>query len=381
MFKTRVLGVVLMLIGVGAASCASDNQTAPQPQSAIPALPGNSRPTAQASDVRPPAQRRVSQPVASNQPVPPKDAQYTIYCFKVSSPDHVAMAEKIRKDLTAQTEFKQWHVIHQPSESLLYYGFYKSIDEKKEKKEAERAQLDRAKIAMMTDPMGNRPFARAMLVTLESPDPLAPPEWNLSNAPGDYSLQIGTYKDSAQRKEAAIEAVREARKNGVEAYYYHGETQSLVCIGHWSKSALRKEVNKPSNPNQEYMVAPESSDPRVIQQYEEMAKSKGVPLVQSKTIVVDPTLEAAIKQYPYTSVNGDFVKRVQNGETAYVPSVVVDIPRDKASVADAAGSDPTGAAAVKAAQDRIFQSQPRPLQSGTTAPPQPSSGTLRGIGN
>ena len=66
----------------------------------------------------------------------------------------------------------------------------------------------------------------SLIVPIDSPDPVAPPEWNLANAKGYWSLQIAAYKDSPKRKEAAVEAVREARKNGVEAYYYHGETTS-----------------------------------------------------------------------------------------------------------------------------------------------------------
>lgn len=380
MLNTRLLGLGLILVGLTAVSCASDNQQAQRSQTSVGALTGASSPL-QSSDTRA-AQPRVTQAVASNQPLAPKGAQYTIYCYKMTGADHVAMAEKIRKDLTAQTEFKQWHVIHQASESLLYYGFYKSIDEEKDKKEAERAQLDRKKISLMTDQMGNKPFGRAVIVALESPDPLAPPEWNLANAPGDYSLQIGTYKDSPQRKEAAIEAVREARKVGIEAYYHHGPTQSSVCVGHWPKEAIREDISKPRDPNKKIMVAPDSNDPRVIAQYQAMAASKDAELVTKKTVVVDPTLMAAMKQYPYNTINGEVVKRVENGENAYVSSVLVPTRDKSTATAGTEAGAPTGAAAVRAAQDQIFQSQPRTLQSGTNAPPQPSSsGVLRGIGN
>src|SRR5678809_1152922 len=93
-------------------------------------------------------------------------------------------ADQLRNDLAAQTQYKEWHVIHKDNESLLYYGYYRTIDEKVDLKEAQRAQLDRAKIALMVDPLGNKLFKNAVVVALNAPDPTAPPEWNLVNAPG-----------------------------------------------------------------------------------------------------------------------------------------------------------------------------------------------------
>src|SRR5205085_4678908 len=129
---------------------------------------------------------------------------------------------------------KEWYAIHQDAESVIYYGFYRSINDPKDSRETQRAQRDKKKIDSLVDAAGNRLFTQPFFVEVTSPDPAAPPEWNLANASqlgGYWSLQIAAYKASPARKEAAAEAVREARKRGVPAYYYHGEAPSSGCLG------------------------------------------------------------------------------------------------------------------------------------------------------
>ena len=81
------------------------------------------------------------------------------------------------------------------------------------------------------DANGTRLFPAVILTKLDTPDPSSPPEWDLTRAAGAYSLQIAVFKDSPERRAAAVEAVRAARAGGYDAYYYHGPTASSVCIG------------------------------------------------------------------------------------------------------------------------------------------------------
>lgn len=95
------------------------------------------------------------------------------------------------------------------------------------------------------------PLTQPSFATDSSPDPVAPPEWNLVNRDADkdakdprrayWSLEIMAFKVNPLRKEAAVKAVAAFRKDGVEAYYYHGETTSSVCVGAWPMDAVKPE--------------------------------------------------------------------------------------------------------------------------------------------
>jgi hypothetical protein len=230
---------------------------------------------------------------------------------------------------------KDWYVIHGDNQSLLYYGYYRSVVDTNDPKETERAQNDRKKIDVMADKMGNRPFSGALFVELDAPDPTAPPEWNLTNALGAYSLQIAVFKDSPQRKEAAVETVRQARAQGIEAYYYHGDSASLVCIGAWPESAVRindaNTADSNTDPDQPLMFLPQMKDPSLNQAFEQSAQQANVKVVKAGVEILDPTLRAAMEKYPYNAVNGMNIKRMVNGVEQYDSSLLVPIPHNKSS--------------------------------------------------
>src|SRR5437660_149199 len=64
---------------------------------------------------------------ASDMPVPPKDALYTIYCQVLAGPDHIERARQLRQALRVSTSLKDWYLIHGADQSTLYYGFYRTI--------------------------------------------------------------------------------------------------------------------------------------------------------------------------------------------------------------------------------------------------------------
>ncbi|HWP39666.1 MAG TPA: hypothetical protein VNL70_01985, partial [Tepidisphaeraceae bacterium] len=188
MLKQRILILGLIL---GLSACSSDTsrpQAAPraQPQ-ALPKVQPQQPP--KASPAQAPGARSHAQGAASDAPAPPKAAQYTIYCGRIEGPMHVERANRVKNELIASTGMPDWYVVHEDGQSLLYYGYYKAINDPEQPAETQRAQTDRRKIDLMTDPMGNRPFREALFVELAAPDPQAPPEWNLANAKGYWSLQ------------------------------------------------------------------------------------------------------------------------------------------------------------------------------------------------
>ncbi len=290
------------------------------------------------------------QPAAGALPAATGGAQWTLYCQAVAGPAHVEQAKAIKDQLIAATAakgLKDWHVIHQESESVVYYGFYRTINEKdpggaKERKEGQRAQSDRQQIAGMQDQQGNRIFDHVFFVELPAPDPEAPAEWNLSNANGFFTLQIAAYKDSPQRKQAAVDAVRQARAEGIEAYYYHGETTSSVCIGAWPRAAVREQEEAAAQTSenaqdQDILVLP---TPLPNQEKIDVRNQKGqkVKTYAPRFEALDPTLMAAMEKYPTHSVNGlTYVSKVTDPATKEVkevpdPSYVVEIPKPKANL-------------------------------------------------
>src|SRR6185437_232877 len=126
---------------------------------------------------------------------PPKDAQWTLYCRVVPGPDHVIRANEYKNELIKTSGMKDWYVIHDEDQSVIYYGYYRAIDDAKDRKEAERAQGDRKAIEKLTDAQGNKIIPGSMFVAISTPDPVAPPEWDLRNAKGDLTLEIAVYKD------------------------------------------------------------------------------------------------------------------------------------------------------------------------------------------
>jgi hypothetical protein len=390
MHPSRFLIVALL----GMAACADNSTKMPQPGSASPMQP----PDVQTQDVpysTKPMYHANGAP--SEDPVPPPGAQYTIYAGRVEGPTHVQEADKIKKDLRVTTGMKDWYVIHQASQSLVYYGYYRNVTDPKDS-DAIRAKADRAKIDKFVDKTtGQRPFAQAVFQSLDSPDPAAPAEWNILNSKGVYTLQIAVYKGSPERKQAAVDTVRDARAQGVEAYFFHGDNASLVCVGSFPLSAVRINdvaVNNNGDQMQTKMYVPQTNDPSLDKQLEDVARRNGVQLIRPKYEVVDPKLLAAIKQFPYNTVNGmQMEKTLPNGQKDYDHSIVMQIPRGETQPLQPAGMNQDMAATGGILPSRLTDSPgydpsyrpslPSMVESAPTQAPQPKpiGGRLRSIGD
>ncbi|MGP1345670.1 MAG: hypothetical protein ACTS3F_03255 [Phycisphaerales bacterium] len=111
------------------------------------------------------------------------------------------------------------------------------------------AQRDLAFVKEFRTDDGRRPFARAFLMPPgqrpAEPGSVLPgvsgsnEEWNLATVKerrgikAAFTLQVGVFEsvDRPQAMRAAENWVRELRKNGEEAFYYHGRHASMVAIG------------------------------------------------------------------------------------------------------------------------------------------------------
>jgi cell division septation protein DedD len=272
----------------------------------------------------------------SELPDAPAGSQWTLYCQTLKGPGHVERAEEVRQQLIRSTGMKSWYVIHTAEASNLYYGFYRAIDasdRSDNRKDGQQAQRDRQRIDGMKDADGERPFARCMFVELTAPDPEAPADWNLANAPQDgfWSVQIAAYEHSPDRKKYAVDAVRDARARGVQAFFHHGPSVSSVCVGSWPMEAVRYDVGRgmAGDAQRDLIVFPEGLPPLK----RNIKDKQGRPMeVAEKTVeIVDPTLTATLLQYPTHAING--VVRIIKGKNRKgeaferpEPSFMVRIP-------------------------------------------------------
>jgi hypothetical protein len=367
MTKQYVVLALALALCVGASSCAK-SQSGPkgrdgaQPVARQPA-PGDG------GGAKPQA--------AVSAPAIPAGAEWTIYCTTIPGLGHIQQSTNLRDQLVKSTGMRDWYVVHGENDSTLYYGFYKSLDKS--------IKSAREKIDAMTDATGGRPFRNALIVELTTPDPEAPAQWDLANAPAGmvWSVQIAAYEGSPQRKKFAVDAVREARGQGVPAYYFHGPSISSVCVGAWPKEAVRGEMEPSFNdPNEkrslDQIMQQQPGDvivlpPGMPAMNKQIQTRRGtVRTISSQLEVVDPTMLATIKSYPYHYRNGE-AEGVKSAEGLQPkPSFLVKIPRRAGSLL---GGDATLAGSGPLRPNPQAPSEPR-----RPAPSQPGYGTLRSLG-
>jgi hypothetical protein len=264
-------------------------------------------------------------------PAPPPDAQYTMLCATFNQPTHISDAVRAKQYLIDHTEFKDWYVIHSEQESDLYYGFYKTYDDKSQADEYARARADHDKVAGIVNEAGTPLFPQVIFVPINLPDPPAPAEWELTHNPGYWTLQIAVYRDNPQRKQAAVDAVRAARAQGVEAYFYHGIASSSVYVGSWAKDAARitDSAGATADPHQKVLVLSGPIAGAGDQDFYDKQGNK-MAVVMPHLDVYDVTLKQTMANYPYTYINGEVVGRRSSNSPQVVPypSYLVRVPRD-----------------------------------------------------
>ena len=311
-------------------------------------------------------------------PTPPKDAAYTIYCQAYAGPDHQDVARQVRDALRANTPLTKWYLVHGDQQSTLYYGFYGSIDKRSldpaEAAEGQRAIDDLDAIRTLHDSRGVRLFSASLPVAINTPDPTANPAWDITRTGAYWSLEVAVFKDTADRKLRAVEAVADARKEGFDAYYYHGPHASSVCIGAWPKAAATEVDVKDQNidPDRPLVVTNAPLSP---------AFAKGLdPNVQAaapQVDPVDPSMIQALATWKAHAVNG-YVRMQPDPVTHKATDVAIDRPFlfKVPMIANGGGGDGQQLPTV----DTTASLSLTPDTAATTPPPAaPGSGRLRGL--
>jgi hypothetical protein len=124
----------------------------------------------------------------------------------------------------------------------IYYGtYYRRINAATGRRSIPRKMgKDLTLLKELADEQGRHFFLHARSVPQPQKD-VGKPEWDLRNAGGVYTLQVAAYFNDGvmqQRKRAAAEKAAQLRAKGYEAYYYHGQSRSLVTVGTFGEDAL-----------------------------------------------------------------------------------------------------------------------------------------------
>lgn len=312
--------------------------------------------------------------LAGSGPTPPKDAVWTIWCQSFAGPMRAAEATQARDAMERLTGWREWWLLHQEDSSTLYYGFYRAIDREaedgKERREAARAHSELERIRKLADGDQNRLFATPLLVQIPNSTTEGPSEWDLRNAPADayWTLLIGVYRDHPDRKKTAVEAVRQLRKEGVQAFYLHGASSTTICVGAWPRSALKEqESDHAEAPEKDVEVMyigvplPKNAPREYIN-----ARGKKVRIFAPQIEIQDASLEQAINKHPYFYVNGEvFGRKVTDPKTKiedvlYDRSSLLVIPRRQTGILDQA----TPAGPLPDLLEQVAPSDKRPREGG-----------------
>ncbi|MBI1369149.1 MAG: hypothetical protein GC162_10905 [Planctomycetes bacterium] len=204
---------------------------------------------------------------------------------RIEGLDHLARAEKAKAQLLAQSGFKDIWLADEPDGTMVYAGHYPSPQDKDAQADVERWRQMRESHRV------NVPAA--MLVPVITHNQGSMPEYDLRGARsrGLYTLQVGFYDDISGKsdyRKVAEQAVAALRKEGVEAYYYHGPNRSMVTVGVFGPEALNVQSN-------------------------------------GETTYAAPIL-ALQQRFPYNLANGETIREKRGDKVSTQPSFLVRIP-------------------------------------------------------
>jgi hypothetical protein len=209
------------------------------------------------------------------------ESQYTILLMNFSGPEHVELADFHLKQAKKFTGWSDLYVVHQESHSELYRGHYRTMQE---------ASNDLRSSKQYVAPAAKQNIYRmATIVPLPGKD-IGPPEWNLRNAQGEYTVLVAVFQDLPEqnyygRKDKAVDLCRKLREQGREAYFLHDTSRSGVTIGTFPAKAIQTKRVKRIHPK------------------------TGDAFFEDVKLMVDPKMKAVMQDYPEFLFCGNTVIR------------------------------------------------------------------------
>ena len=168
------------------------------------------------------------------------DEEYSIALMAFLGHDQMEQAQRYKVSTQEQAGWKDLFVLSDGNKTVLYWGKYSTPDSAAGNLKIAKAWKTKA---------GHVAFGGATILALPGGDP-GPADWNLKTSKGNYTVMVAIYHDVPEdrivgRKKNAIEACRVLREKGEEAYFFHGPSQSMVCVGSFPDSAV-DEVYQPN---------------------------------------------------------------------------------------------------------------------------------------
>jgi len=202
-----------------------------------------------------------------------EEETWTIRCFHATGPQHASLAAQLA-DVLRQTPGLDPQAVRMVSDrngSTVYYGRYKKTASR-ETGELVFPPAYRRDIAIIRQirVRGQLLFSLPTpeLIGGTAPTDEAISSWDVRNAPGPYTLQIGVFYNTPtfhQRKKAAEEYVRLLRAEGFHAYFYHEEGRSFVFVGDFDESDILQTPQGPRfGPRVEKLIAQREEEFRYI---------------------------------------------------------------------------------------------------------------------
>ena len=327
----------------------------------------------------------------------PSDAKYTLYTMRFTGPGHVQEGKLFRDRMMQTSGRNDWMLIHEDQQTVLYFGYYREVSPAVDPVDGARCQADIKWLQSVKDPVsGQRRFVGVLAQPLPSADPPAPAEWNLALIDKDkdpldpnrqyWSLVVAGYTIDAQgpnkenRKQLAVDTVRDMRKAGIPAFFYHGPNVSQVCVGTWKRTALVEQESKsvkPKSDRNDVVVSPIPLSPERVREIQNA--KEGTEVFQPNVQVVDPSLAKMMndEQFRFYAVNGELqTTKATDPNTGAVtvrhqPSFIVEIPRLQPSIL-------SGSIAPADSINNITGTPTIPPPNANPVPPR--TGQLRGLG-
>jgi hypothetical protein len=239
----------------------------------------------------------------------PEEGEWTVLLYVTRGHNHAGVARQVLTQARNETGWQGLEVVHHDGYSEMLWGRYLTRDQAD--KNAAFAQTYR-------DARGVPIFGRAVSIRIPGKD-VGNPEWNLKNLdmPG-YTVQVATYYDIPERnwmgrKRRAAELVERMRQQGLEAYYRHDISKSVVTIGTFPPEAITTQKVRVVHP------------------------TTGDVAVQDQPVIVSQGIKTLLREYPELLVNGNTVlEKKYDPESKQFKKVplstgVIRIEDDKAS--------------------------------------------------
>lgn len=242
------------------------------------------------------------------------EGQYTILLDTAHGPSHHDRIQAYKRIIMQNMDWpgSDLLVVRREDEEAtsLYYDTFESFD----------AAARRLKqIRRIKTPTGKKPFDTVHVQVVPVPgSQMGPPEWDLTNTKGAYTFCVGRWynmpdKGFYLRRENALLHCKHLREQGYEAYYYHGQTESLVTIGLFGPDAV--ELRKVGERHKPVIVDPRvrrlQRDPKVAtflengwtgkdRQYSFDPKAKRVALdSEGKPVANEQVLKSRLVEHPH----------------------------------------------------------------------------------